>query len=134
MADTSVAATLLVKPGTALGAPAPARVDLVCPLPGGATLAAGPAGAGIVLLFADNAASARAHLVWCHDATAAAAACWIAYAKVGRADINRDGLWPIAAEHGLRPNGQVAIGSTWSALRLRELRAGEAAFTGGRGD
>jgi hypothetical protein len=46
--------------------------------------------------------------------------------------VNRDSLWPILAEHGLRPVSQVAIDDVWSALRFRALRPGEPPFTGGR--
>jgi hypothetical protein len=48
------------------------------------------------------------------------------------ADINRDTLWPILAEYGMRPIGQVAIDDVWSALRFRPDREGEAPFAGGR--
>ena len=58
---------------------------------------------------------------------------WVAYPKGGRADINRDTLWPILAEHGLRPIGQAAIDDVWSALRFRPLKEGESPFTGGVG-
>jgi len=57
---------------------------------------------------------------------------WVAYPKGGRADINRDTLWPILAEHAFRPIGQVALDETWSALRFRPIKPGEAPFTGGR--
>jgi hypothetical protein len=63
---------------------------------------------------------------------AAPAVLWFAYPKGGRADINRDTLWPLVATHGLRPITQVAIDDTWSALRFRPLRPDEAPFTGGR--
>lgn len=56
----------------------------------------------------------------------------IAYLKGNKADINRDTLWPIVAEHGLRPNGQVAIDDMWSALRFRPNTPGEEPFTGGK--
>jgi hypothetical protein len=36
------------------------------------------------------------------------AAFWVAYPKGGRADINRDSLWPILAEDGFRPVSRVA--------------------------
>ena len=55
----------------------------------------------------------------------------IAYSKGNRSDINRDSLWPIVAEYGMRPIGQAAV-DVWSALRFRPLREGEAPFTGGR--
>lgn len=62
----------------------------------------------------------------------AAETLWIAYPKGNRSDINRDTLWPIVAEYGMRPIGQVAVDDVWSALRFRPLREGEAPFTGGR--
>jgi hypothetical protein len=56
----------------------------------------------------------------------------VAYPKAGRADNNRDSLWPILAGYGLRPIGQVAIDDVWSALRFRPLAEGESPFAGGR--
>ncbi len=58
---------------------------------------------------------------------------WVAYPKGNRTDINRDTVWPIVSEHGLRPIGQVALDDAWSALRFRPLKEGEAQFSGGRG-
>ena len=43
---------------------------------------------------------------------------------------NRDSLWPILAEHGMRPIAQIAVDEVWSALRFRALEEGEPAFTG----
>jgi hypothetical protein len=57
---------------------------------------------------------------------------WVAYPKGGRSDINRDSLWPILAERGLRPITQVSLDERWSALRFRPLRPDEPPFTGGR--
>ena len=57
---------------------------------------------------------------------------WVAYPKGNTSDVNRDSLWPIVAEFGMRPNGQVAIDDRWSALRFRANREGEEPFTGGR--
>jgi hypothetical protein len=57
---------------------------------------------------------------------------WVAYPKGGRVDIDRDTLWPIVAELGLRPISQVAIDDVWSALRFRPLTEGEEQFSGGR--
>ena len=56
---------------------------------------------------------------------------WILYPKGGRADINRDSLWPLVAVHGLRPITQIAVDETWSALRFRPLAEGEPPFRGG---
>jgi hypothetical protein len=64
---------------------------------------------------------------------ATAAAFWVAYPKGNRADVNRDSLWPLLAEHGFRPISQVALDDTWSALRFRPLRPGEPQFNPGGG-
>jgi hypothetical protein len=47
-------------------------------------------------------------------------------------NVNRDTLWPILSEYGLRPISQVAVDDIWSALRFRPLKPGEAQFTGGK--
>ena len=56
---------------------------------------------------------------------------WVAYPKGNKADINRDTLWPIMGDFGMRPITQVAIDQVWSGLRFRALREGEAPFTEG---
>ena len=66
------------------------------------------------------------------DQLARPATLWVAYPKANRADLNRDTLWPILAEHGLRPIGQVAVDAVWSAMRFRPNKPGEAPFAGGR--
>ena len=57
---------------------------------------------------------------------------WVAYPKGNRTDLNRDSLWPILGEFGMRPISQVAIDEVWSALRFRPLADGEPPFTGER--
>lgn len=94
-------------------------------LPPGATDAPGMNRASTAIVFADSAASLRELVARHANDLAKPAALWIAYPKGGRADINRDTLWPILAEHGLRPVTQVALDETWSALRFRPLREGE---------
>jgi hypothetical protein len=49
----------------------------------------------------------------------------VAYPKAHRADINRDKLWPIVAEYGMRPVTQVAVDDIWSGLRFRPFKPGE---------
>jgi hypothetical protein len=56
---------------------------------------------------------------------------WVLYPKANKADINRDTLWPILGEYGMRPISQVAVDPTWSALRFRPLKPGEERFAGG---
>jgi len=47
---------------------------------------------------------------------------WISYPKGGAkigTDINRDSLWALMSDSGLRPVTQIAIDDIWSALRFR---------------
>lgn len=84
------------------------------------------------MLFASSGENLRQKLAEHGDALQNDNVTWIAYPKGNKADINRDTLWPIAGEVGLRPISQVAIDDTWSALRFRPLKEGEAPFTGGK--
>jgi hypothetical protein len=83
-------------------------------------------------VFARDASSLRNVLDANKDALSRPGAFWVAYPKANRADINRDTLWPIVAEYGMRPVTQVAVDDVWSALRFRPLKPGEGQFTGGR--
>jgi hypothetical protein len=121
----SIAQKLQIKPGATLWVSDPAHAALLEPLPDGVRSADGPAAATTAVVFAENAATLGARLAEHSDDLAAPAALWIAYPKGNRADINRDSLWPILREHGLRPVSQVAIDDVWSALRFRALRPGE---------
>lgn len=91
----------------------------------------GPEQATTALVFADDAGSLRDMIAAHKDQLARPNALWIAYPKTNRAGISRDTLWPIVAEYGLRPIGQIAMDGVWSALRFRPIREGEAPFTGG---
>ena len=128
----SVAEKLLIKPDAKVWSSHPDRLDLVGPLPAGAFAVKQPGQASVALVWADDAASARMLLSKHSDALAEPEVLWVAYPKANRTDINRDSLWPIVAEHGMRPIGQVAIDDEWSALRFRPLKEGEAPFMGGR--
>lgn len=117
----TTAEKLQIKPGARVWASD--HRDLVGPLPDGATAVDSPGDATVAILFADDEASLRA-LIDAHDVTAPEIL-WIAYPKGGRSDINRDSMWPILREHGLRPISQVSLGDVWSALRFRPLAPGE---------
>lgn len=132
MSARSTADKLLIKPGTTLWVGPPSRLGLIGALPEGVRVAPTPAVATTAIVFAEDAAAVRSAFEADRDALAAVAVLWVAYPKAGRADINRDSLWPILAEYGLRPIGQVAIDDVWSALRFRPLAEGEAPFAGGR--
>ncbi len=127
----SIAEKLHIKPGATLWVWPAARLGLLGPLPDGATVVDGIGDASAAFLFVDDAATARAALAAHAADLAKPEYLWFCYPKGGRADINRDSLWPMVAEHGVRPITQIAIDDTWSALRFRPLKPGEAPFMGG---
>jgi hypothetical protein len=86
----------------------------------------------VAVLVVESAAEARRLLKAHARALPDVPLVWVLYPKGGRADINRDTLWPIVAEHGMRPNGQVAVDETWSALRFRAAKPGEPPFDPGQ--
>ena len=131
MSAKTVAEKLLIKAQTTVWSSHPARLDLVQPLPDGVHPVDGPAEATTALVFADDAGSLRDILTAHKEHLAGPTAFWVAYPKANRADINRDSLWPILAEYGMRPIGQVAVDEVWSAMRFRPNKAGEAPFVGG---
>jgi hypothetical protein len=132
MAAKSVAEKLLIKPDTALWSSDDSRLELVEPLPAGVRRVDAPGQATTALVFADDAASLRDLLATHKERLARPDILWVAYPMGNRTDINRDSLWPILSELGLRPVTQVSIDQMWSALRFRPLKQGEAPFTGGR--
>jgi hypothetical protein len=128
----SVAEKLLIKPGAAVWATPPDRLGLLGPLPDGVAIAGTVSEASAAVVFADDAAAVRRVLDEHGGGLRDVALLWVAYPKGGRADINRDTLWPMLTPLGLRPITQVSIDDTWSALRFRPLEPGEAPFIGGR--
>ncbi len=133
MSPKTVAEKLLIKPETSVWSSHPERLDVVGPLPPGARVVDRPEEATTALVFGDDAESLRTAVADHAEHLAAPETLWVAYPKANRTDINRDTLWPILAEHGMRPTGQVALDDVWSALRFRPLRPGEAPFRGGAG-
>jgi len=129
---TSIAAKLLLKAGGTLWLDDPTRAALLGPLPDGASVVTDPADADVAVVFITSAADVETSVVPRLGALRSVPAFWIAYPKGGRADINRDSLWPRLAPHGIRPITQVALDQTWSGLRFRPLRPNEEPFSGGR--
>jgi hypothetical protein len=127
-----VAERLQIKPDTTVWTSDPAHVGLVEPLPEGVRLVDRLDQATTALVFAPDARSLRSVLSANQDELARPDILWVAYPKANRADINRDTLWPILGEFGMRPIAQVAVDEVWSALRFRPLEEGEPPFTGGR--
>jgi hypothetical protein len=132
MPTRSTAEKLLIKPDSTFWSSDAARVDLLAPLPEGARQAERLEQATTALVFADDAASLRGILDAHRQQLGRPEVFWVAYPKGNRADINRDTLWPILGEYGMRPIFQVSLNEVWSALRFRPVREGEAPFTGGR--
>lgn len=132
MSPKSVAQKLLIKPEAAVWSSHPDRLDLIGPVPEGLRMVDHPTDATVALVFGDDAESLRATLAPAAAALAGTEVVWVAYPKGNRSDINRDTVWPILAEHGLRPITQVALDDVWSALRFRPPKPGEKEFTGGR--
>lgn len=132
MSTKTVADKLMIKPGTAVWICPAEHRSRIEPLPEGTGIVENIGDATIGLLFVRSAATARELLSANRDHLAAPSILWVAYPKGNKADINRDSLWPILGEFGMRPNGQVAVDDVWSALRFRATKQGEAPFTGGR--
>ncbi len=132
MSTKSVAQKLLIKPNTSIWLSDPTQRALIEPLPEGTEVRERMADATTVVAFAPDSASLRAVLDEHRDHLTKPAAFWVAYPKGNRTDINRDSLWPILADYGMRPITQVAVDDVWSALRFRPLKEGEEHVTGGR--
>ncbi len=131
MSTKSVAEKLLIKPNTTVWSSDTSYLDPIKPLPEGVRQVDEPGQAGTALIFADSAASLRDLLATHKNYLSRPNVLWIAYPKANRADINRDTLWPILAEYGLRPVTQVSVDEVWSAMRFRPLKEGEAPFAPG---
>lgn len=131
MSTKTIADKLQIKPNTNIWLSHPEYLRLVEPLPTGVQIVAQLANATLGLLFVDSAAATRALCDTHRAALTQPAILWVAYPKGNKADINRDSLWKLMAEYGLRPNSQIAVDDTWSALRFRAYKGGEQPFTGG---
>ncbi len=131
MGQKSIIEKLLIKDAASVWISSPLAADVIGSLPVTVHRVPDPAEAAAVLVVADGAAAVRSALARYRDAFARADVFWVAYPKGNRADINRDTLWPILAEHAMRPMGQIALNEVWSAMRFRADRPGEARFAGG---
>ncbi len=133
MSTKTVAQKLLIKPGLSLWLSPETEPSLIEPLPENVSIAGDLASAEVAIVSASTAAEATAVLADLASDLGKPAVLWVFYPKGNVTDINRDSLWPMLAEHGLRPVTQVAVDDTWSALRFRPLKPGEAQFMGGKG-
>ena len=128
----TVADKLLIKPGTSLWMSDREHLGRLGPLPIGIQQAGALGDATVALVFGQHEQSVRDLLTAHRDELSVPAVLWVCYPKGNKADINRDTLWPILTEFGLRPISQVAVDETWSALRFRPLNPDEAPFKGGK--
>jgi hypothetical protein len=127
MAKT-VAEKLLIKPNSTVWLSHNEHLPRLTPLPDGVRQVDMMATASVAIAFADGADALRELLTANKDQLDRAGVLWVAYPKANQADINRDTLWPIVVEYGMRPNGQVAVDDVWSALRFRADKPGEPPF------
>jgi hypothetical protein len=127
MAKT-IAEKLMIKPNTTVWLSHARHLPLLTPMPDGVREVGTMATASTAVVFVDDATSACEILAAHADELALPGVFWVAYPKGNRADVNRDSLWPILAEFGMRPNGQVAVDNTWSAMRFRTSKPDEAPF------
>ncbi|MFH5821489.1 DUF3052 domain-containing protein [Georgenia sp. AZ-5] len=132
MAEKTVAEKMLIKPGTTLWCSDPERQGLLGPLPEDVRPVRSMESATTAVIFAESGAAARALLETHRPHLGTPPVLWVAYPKGNKADINRDTLWPMLTEYGLRPTTQVSVDEEWSALRFRALREGEVSAPGAR--
>ena len=127
MVQRSVAQKLLIRPGSAVWVSDPARLPLIGPLPEGVRSAHGMDAADVAVVLVDDEAGLRALADAHREVLGAPRALWLVYPKGNRIALNRDSLWRLMADYGVRPITQVAVDEVWSALRFRPLTAEERA-------
>jgi hypothetical protein len=108
MSTKSLAEKLLIKPNTTVWSSHATRLDLIQPLPENVRSVDRLEQATTVLVFADDAGALRDILTAHKEQLARPSSFWVADPKANRADLNRDSLWPILGEYGMRPIGQVS--------------------------
>lgn len=122
MAEKTVAQKAHVKPGASVAVinRVPGVVESLG-LPRDATFVK-PAAAQLVFLFARTRAELERRMPAAVKALGPASALWVFFRKGSKdagLDMNRDTVWAVAEELGLRPLGIVSVDATWAAFRLR---------------
>ncbi len=125
MAAKTLAEKLLLKPGmtTAL-LHVPAELDGRLGLPGDIALVDEAAGADFLLDFATTQVEAEQRLAALAPVVGAKTLAWLGYPKGSKAaglDLSRDTIAGFARSVGLVVVAIVALGATWSAVRVRPL-------------
>ncbi|HEY2556630.1 MAG TPA: hypothetical protein VGI08_05950 [Diaminobutyricibacter sp.] len=129
MAERTVAQKLQVKSGDVVAVVAASDDDItrLGVLPEGARLSRGStAGASVAIVFVTSRAELLERFASELRGLESARAVWFCYPKGNRADLNRDTIIRESSAFGWRPNSNVAVDDTWSAVRVRQLETGEA--------
>jgi hypothetical protein len=125
-AERTVAEKLQVTAGDIVGVTG--DVELIGPLPNGASFSAEFAGVDVALVFVESRSDLLDRFATLLPQLAGARAVWFCYRKANAVDLNRDTIIRESGDFGWRPNSNVAIDSVWSAVRVRPLATGEAAM------
>jgi hypothetical protein len=127
MAEKPVAEKLKLKPGMSAAVLfAPEGVELGIPADAPNV---DPDEADFILVFAGNQAEAEERIRAVAPSIRATTVTWFAYPKGAKAkglDISRDTIGRFVPSVGLIVNANFAIDDTWSAVRVRPLKPGEA--------
>jgi hypothetical protein len=98
-------------------------LDLLSPLPAGASVAASGDGPfDVVQLFARTRSDLRAGIGHAMAAAGEDGVLWVSYPKLAStsaSDLSRQAVWDALTGTGWEPVTQVAVDETWSALRIR---------------
>lgn len=122
MTEKTVAEKARIKPGVTVAVlnPVPGVVESLG-LPDD-TAFVDPSEAQLVFLFVTTSAELVAQMPPAAQSLALKSALWVFFRKGSKAagfDMNRDSIWAVAEQLGLRPLGILGIDETWSAFRLR---------------
>ncbi len=129
MTERTAAQKLQVKPGQSVGLIGATDDDVarLGVLPKGAHReTSDPVSSAIVLIYVRSRAELLERFASELASLTEARAVWFCYPKGNRADLNRDTIMHESGAFGWRPNSNVAIDDTWSAVRIRPLRHDEA--------
>jgi len=91
-------------------------------LPKGVTFVKKPSEATLVFLFAATRAELESRMPKAAAALQPGAVLWVFFRKGSKTaglDMNRDSVWGVAEELGLRPVSLLAVDDVWSVFRLR---------------
>jgi hypothetical protein len=98
-------------------------LDLLSPLPAGASVAASGDGPfEVVQLFARTRRDLDAGIAQAMNTAGSDGILWVSYPKLSStsaSDLSRQGIWDALNGTGWEPVTQVAVDETWSALRIR---------------